>query len=35
MQDRNASFGKNCPATRWGRGYVPREPAASDEKIPA
>jgi hypothetical protein len=28
-------FGKNCPATLWGRGYVPREPAARDEKGPA
>jgi two-component system cell cycle response regulator CtrA len=31
----NASSGKNYIETVWGRGYVLREPAESDEKIPA
>ena len=31
----NASSGKNYIETVWGRGYVLREPAESDERIPA
>jgi two-component system cell cycle response regulator CtrA len=31
----NASSGKNYIETVWGRGYVLREPADADERIPA
>ena len=31
----NASSGKNYIETVWGRGYVLREPAETDERIPA